>query len=114
MTGVLQPVLPGVHPMTVVHLPHPQATDDTPRLKILHTFRRHAPKKAPCPHCGRLGRRRDFHERNVRSIAYKAILIIHVTTAEYRAACDCCTTFRTQVEGIEPKAHYDNKVREAV
>ena len=28
--------------------------------------------------------------------------------------CDCCTTFRTQVEGIEPKADYDNRVREAV
>jgi hypothetical protein len=50
----------------------------------------------------------------VRSIAYKAILLVHITTAEYRATCNCCTTFRTQVEGIEPKAHYDNKVREAV
>jgi hypothetical protein len=100
--------------MTVVHLPHVQATDNAPRPKVLHTSRRHAPKKAPCPHCGRLGRRKDFHERTVRSLAYKAILLLHVTTAEYRATCDCCTTFRTQVEGIEPKAHYDNKVREAV
>jgi transposase-like protein len=100
--------------MIVVHLPHSQATDDAPRPKVLHTNRRHAPKKAPCPHCGRLGRRKDFQERTVRSIAYQAIHIVHVTTAEYRATCDCCTTFRTQVEGIEPKAHYDNKVREAV
>ncbi len=100
--------------MTVVRLPYAQATDDAPRPKILHTYRRRAPRKAPCPHCGRLGRRRDFHERIVRSIAYKAILLVHVTTAEYRTTCDCCTTFRTQVEGIEPKAHYDNKIREAV
>src|ERR1051326_4595200 len=100
MTGVLQPVLPGVHPVTVVHFPHAPASDDTPRPQVLHTSRRHAPKKAPCPHCGRLGRRKEIHERTVRSLAYQAILLVHVTTAEYRAACDCCTTFRTQVAGI--------------
>src|SRR5258708_25368227 len=100
--------------MTVVRLPHAQATDHGPRPKVHHVYRRHAPKKAPCPHCGKAGRRKDFHERTVRSIAYKAIRILHVTTAEYRATCDCCTTFRTQLDGIEPKAHYDNKVRAAV
>src|SRR5215210_246217 len=114
MTGVLRPVLTGVNPMTVVRLPHPEATDETPRHKVHHAYRRHAPKKAPCPHCGKAGRRKDLHERTVRSIAYKAILVLHVTTAEYRATCDCCTTFRTQIDGIEPKAHYDNKVRAAV
>jgi hypothetical protein len=100
--------------VTVVRLPHAQATDDAPRPKVLHTYRRHAPKKAPCPHCGQAGRRKDCHERTVRSIAYKAILVLHVTTAEYRATCACCTTFRTQVDGIAPKAHYDNSVRQAV
>ena len=100
--------------MTVVRFPHAPATDQDPRPKVHHLYRRHAPKKAPCPRCGRLGRRKDCHERTVRSIAYQAILLVHVTTAEYRARCDCCTTFRTQVEGIAPKAHYDNKVREAV
>jgi transposase-like protein len=53
-------------------------------------------------------------ERTVRSIAYHAILLLHVTTAEYRATCSCCVTFRTQIDGIEPKAHYTNLVREAV
>lgn len=100
--------------MTVVRIPRDPATDDTPRPKVLHRYRRQAPKKAPCPHCGRLGRRKGFHERAVRSIAYQAILLVHITTAEYRARCDCCHTFRTYVEGVEPKAHYDNKVREAV
>ena len=100
--------------MTVVRFPHPQATNPDPRPQVHHAYRRHAPKKAPCPHCGRLGRRKDVHERTVRSIAYKAILLLHVTTAEYRATCDCCATFRTQIDGLEPKAHYDNKVREAV
>jgi hypothetical protein len=100
--------------MTVVRLPHAAATDDAPRPKVQHAYRRHAPKKAPCPHCGQPGRRKDILERTVRSIAYKAILLFHVTTAEYRATCACCTTFRTQIDGIEPKAHYDNQVREAV
>src|SRR6476619_1161629 len=114
MTGVLTTVLSGVHPVNVLHLPHAPTSDDSPRPKILHHSRRHAPKKAPCPHCGRPGRRKDFHQRTVRSLAYKAILLVHITTAEYRANCDCCATFRTQIEGIEPKARYSNAVREAV
>lgn len=82
--------------------------------KVLHEHRHNAPKKAPCPCCGTLGRRRQRLHRTVRSIAYHAILIVHVTTAEYTARCDCCKTFRTQIEGIEPKAKYTNRVREAV
>lgn len=86
----------------------------TARPKVLHVYRRNAPRQAPCPHCGTPGRRKDFHYRTVRGIAYQAILLVEVTTAEYRARCACCTTFRTQVEGIEPKAQYTNAVREAV
>lgn len=112
MTGTLTPVVQEFTPMAVVRLPHTTATDPGP--KVLHAYRRNAPKKAPCPHCGQRGRRKDFHCRTIRSIAYKAVLLLHVTTAEYRATCDCCITFRTQIEGVEPKAHYDNKVREAV
>lgn len=82
--------------------------------KVIHAYHRNAPKKAPCPHCGTLGRRKQCCERTVRCIAYQAILLLHVTTAEYRARCRCCSTFRTQIEGIEPKAKYTNKVREAV
>jgi transposase len=82
--------------------------------KIRHVYRRHAPKHAPCPHCGAPGNRKDTLSRTVRGIAYGAILLVHVTTAEYRASCGCCTTFRTQVDGIEPKAKYTNSVREAV
>jgi transposase len=82
--------------------------------KICHVYRRHAPKHAPCPDCGARGHRKDTCSRTVRGIAYGAILLIHVTTGEYRATCDCCTTFRTQVDGIEPKAKYTNSVRDAV
>jgi hypothetical protein len=99
-------------------LPHPQAhhkdAHDCPRLKTIHRYRRNAPRRAPCPHCGQRGRRKGFHERTVRGIAYHALVFIHVTTAEYEATCDCCTTFRTHSDGIEPYAHYTNEVREAV
>jgi transposase len=101
--------------MTVIPFRHAaDRHEHTPRPKIRHCYRRNAPKKAPCPHCGRLAPRKDVHQRTVRSIDYQAILLIHVTTAEYRATCNCCVTFRTQIEGIAPKAHYDNRVREAV
>ena len=101
--------------MTVLRFPHAADTCPEPRPKVIHVHRRNAPKNAPCPHCGRCGRRKGRpRQRIVRSIAYKAVLLLHVTTAEYRAACGCCATFRTQIEGIEPKARYDNMVREAV
>lgn len=86
----------------------------TARPSIHHAYRCHAPKRAPCPHCGTLGHRKDTFTRTVRGIAYGVILLVHVTTAEYRARCACCYTFRTQVEGIEPKAKYTNSVRDAV
>jgi hypothetical protein len=73
-----------------------------------------APCKAPCPKCGRLGRRKATHNRQVRTIAYKQVVFLDVTYGEYRARCGCCTTFRTTPPGIEPRALYDNKVRQAV
>ncbi len=92
---------------------HPETASAEP--KIIHCYRRNTPRRAPCPDCGKLGPRKQIlPTRRVRGIAYQAILVVHVTTAEYRASCSCCTTFRTQVEGIEAKAHYTNRVREAV
>jgi hypothetical protein len=73
-----------------------------------------APCKAPCPACGKLGRRKATHNRRVRTIAYKQVVFLDVTYGEYRARCGCCTTFRTTPPGIEPRALYDNKVRQAV
>jgi transposase len=84
------------------------------RPKVQHSYRRKAPRHAPCPHCGRRGHRKETFTRTVRHIAYGAILLWHVTTAEYRATCGCCATFRTHIDGIEPKAKYTNSVREAV
>lgn len=73
-----------------------------------------APKKAPCPHCGKLGKRIRTHERRVRTIAYRKIAILHITCGEYQARCGCCSTFRSSPDGIVPRGKYDNKVRQAV
>ena len=73
-----------------------------------------APKKAPCPKCGKRGRRKRTRTRRVRTIAYKAIAILEITYGEYAARCQCCKTFRTSPEGVLPKAKYDNRVRELV
>jgi hypothetical protein len=73
-----------------------------------------APKKAPCPHCGKKAKRVRTHERPVRSIAYQQIVVLHITVGEYQARCGCCATFRTSPDGILPRHKYDNKVREAV
>jgi len=100
--------------MTVVRLPRPYDRSDPARPRVLHAHLRHAPQAAPCPHCGRPGRRKQLLRRTARCLAYRAVRLVHVTTAEYRAACDCCATFRTQVEGVAPKAKYTDRVREAV
>jgi hypothetical protein len=48
------------------------------------------------------------------TIAYKRVVYLDVTYGEYRARCSCCTTSRTTPPGIEPRAPYDNAVRQAV
>jgi len=73
-----------------------------------------APKTFPCPYCGAKGRRKDVHTRRVRDIAYREIRVLEIEVGEYRARCSCCKTFRSQVEGVEPRAEYTNRVREAV
>lgn len=72
------------------------------------------PKKHPCPWCGKTGRRKQILEREVRSIALGEILFLDVAYGEYRATCDCCTTFRSSPPGVDLRCHYDNKVRDAV
>lgn len=73
-----------------------------------------APKKAPCPNCGKMGRRKRTLTRTVRTVAYKAIAFLEITYGEYGARCECCTTFRNTPVNVLPKAHYDNKVRDLV
>src|SRR3954447_1065442 len=73
-----------------------------------------APSKAPCPTCGKLGHRKAIHHRLVRTIAYKRVAYLDVTYGEYRARCRCRKTFRTTPPGVEPRALYDDAVRQAV
>jgi transposase-like protein len=73
-----------------------------------------APKKAPCPKCGKWGNRKRTCTREVRTVAFKAVAYLKITYGEYTAQCECCTTFRTTPEGVLPKAQYDNKVRDLV
>jgi transposase-like protein len=73
-----------------------------------------APKKAPCPTCGKHGCRKRTFTRTVRTVAFKAIVYLEVTCGEYGARCDCRTTFRNAPGGVLPRALYDNKVRELV
>src|SRR5688500_11530578 len=82
----------------------------TPVVIPLHC----APKKSPCPKCGKRGRRKRTVSRRVRTVAYKAIAYLEITCGEYAARCDCCKTFRNTPDGVLPKAHYDNKVRDLV
>jgi transposase len=73
-----------------------------------------APKKAPCPTCGKHGHRKRKVTRKVRTLAFKSIAYLEITCGEYAARCDCCKTFRNTPEGVFPKALYDNKVRDLV
>src|SRR3954469_1720203 len=73
-----------------------------------------APKKSPCPRCGKHGRRKRTITRRVRTVAYKALAYLEITCGEYHARCDCCTTFRNTPEQVLPRALYDNEVRDLV
>src|ERR1035438_6442735 len=73
-----------------------------PRVRVVR--KRCARKTHPCPQCGKLGRRKDTHTRRIRDIAFGEIAIIELTVGEYRADCSCCKTFRSQVNGVEPRA----------
>src|SRR5512146_690373 len=83
----------------------------TPVVIPLHC----APKKAPCPTCGKSGtRKRKLPPRRVRTVRYKTLAYLEITCGEYQARCGCCTTFRNTPEQVLPRALYDNKVRDLV
>lgn len=71
-------------------------------------------KKAPCPHCGRKGRRKKILHRQVRTIQYRKVASLEITYGEYQAACSCCRYFRNTPSEVQPKAAYDDRVRQAV
>src|SRR5271166_3433373 len=73
-----------------------------------------APKRSPCPTCGRPGRRKRLLQRRLRTASYQQVAWLHVTYAEYQARCHCCKYFRTWPLAVPPKADYDASVRQAV
>ncbi len=83
-------------------------------LPDLITRIRRAPRRAPCPHCRRPGRRKRLLRRRVRTLAYRRIAWLEVTYAEYRTRCGCCKYFRTWPLDVPPKAGYDATVRQAL
>jgi hypothetical protein len=73
-----------------------------------------APKLAPCPTCGRRGRRKRLLQRSLRTTAYRQVAWLHVTYGEYQAHCHCRKYFRTWPLEVPPKADYDGHIRQAV
>jgi hypothetical protein len=83
-------------------------------LTELITRIRSAPRRAPCPSCGRRGRRKRVLHRRLHTLAYRRVAWLEVTYAEYQAQCRCCKYFRTWPLDVPPKAAYDATVRQAV
>ena len=73
-----------------------------------------APRRHPCPHCGKLGYRKRPLHRRIRSLAYRQVAYLDVHYAEYQAHCGCCKFFRSWPLDVPPKADYDGLVRAAV
>jgi hypothetical protein len=80
----------------------------TPLVLPIHC----APEEAPCPNCGKHGRRKRACTRRVRTVAYKRIASLEVTCGEYQARCVCREAFRNAPEPVLPGALPDNEVRD--
>jgi hypothetical protein len=53
-----------------------------------------APKRAPCPTCGRRGHRKRVLHRRLRTLAYYRLAWLEIIYAEYQARCaSCCHSF---------------------
>jgi hypothetical protein len=81
-----------------------------PLIRTVHC----AAKHQPCPKCGKKGVRVRRLRRRVRTLAYRRVAWLDIHYGEYEARCSCCKYFRSCPAGVEPKADYDNLVRQAV
>lgn len=73
----------------------PTAVEPAPRA----VKKRRAPKRWPCPVCGKPGRRERERTYTVRHLAHKEPVVWEVTVGVYRARCRCLRTFMRKVEG---------------
>ncbi len=72
-------------------------TDRTSEPRVAK--KRRAPKRWPCPVCGRPGRRERTRTYTVRHLAHKEPVVWEVTVGVYRAKCRCIRTFMRKVDG---------------
>lgn len=61
-----------------------------------------------------MGRRKRHCTRKVRSLGYQQIVWLQIHYGQYVAKCDCSKTFHSHPAGVDLKAKYDHKVRQAV
>ena len=75
-----------------------------------------APSQAPCPICGKRGRRKQVLRRRVRTIVYQQVVFLDVTYGELpRPLRPCPLPFRTtRPASTQGGSLYDDKVRQAV
>lgn len=76
--------------------------------------RSNAPRKHPCPNCGKTGRRIRLLRRAITHIAYQNRCVIDARYGEYKAKCDCCTTFRSEIPGVPKGGKYSYEVRNVI
>ena len=77
-----------------------QPTDVKPGREAARVVKkRRAPKRWPCPVCGKPGRRERTRTYTVRHLAHKEPVAWEVTVGVYRAKCGCRRTFMRKVEG---------------
>src|SRR3974377_128760 len=62
-----------------------------------------APQKAPCPKCGKLGKRKRTCTREVRTVAFKAVAYLKITYGEYTAQCDAARRSETLPRACSPR-----------
>ena len=107
-----------------------EPTDRTPEPHVVK--KRRAPKKWPCPVCGKPGRRERERTYTVRHLAHKEPAVWEVTVGVYRAKCACRRTFMRKsggrmmpvpkrvkyftstVEGVAQGAEYTDAVRDKI
>jgi hypothetical protein len=74
-----------------------QPTGVVPAPRVVK--RRRAPRKWPCPVCGKPGRRERERTYTVRHLAHKEPVVWEVTVGVHRAKCSCRRTFMRKVDG---------------
>jgi|GEM_PF-2216380 len=98
--------------MRLITTPHRRGHEPLPTPIIVLV--RCAPKKAPRSECGTRAIANGPSRAPCAPSPTRPSPVLEITYGEYAARRGCRTTFRNSPEGVLPKAHYDNKVRDLV